>query len=67
MPYDYLYTMLLALCPPLWKKCVNPRLEGKEMESKFDKLLVYTYFIFMWSVMATATYRNTKGAYTSTE
>ena len=43
MPFDYLYTMLLALCPPLWYETVNPRLnQGAKSD---PSRLVYTYFV----------------------
>lgn len=41
MPFDYFYTMLLGLCPPLWFKLVDPLLKG---ETQTGTWLVHLYF-----------------------
>ena len=34
MPYKYMYTLMLALCPPLWYATMNPLLKNKSAEKE---------------------------------
>jgi len=44
MPYKYMYTLLLALCPPLWYATMNPLLKNKSAE-KEDGVRIFFFSV----------------------
>jgi len=45
MPYDYLYNMLLGLCPPLWYKTMDPLVVGKPREAEACVVAFFVFFV----------------------
>lgn len=54
MPYAYLYTLMLALCPPLWKSTMGDLLQNKGALSN-EKGNKY-YFLGVLAFMAYSVY-----------
>jgi alkane 1-monooxygenase len=46
MPYDYLYNMLLGLCPPLWFKTMDPLVKSKPSEGEPAVVAFFVFFVF---------------------
>ena len=53
MPYMYLYSLLLALCPPLWFNTMDPRLENQPPK---HENLVRAFFAACIASLAYSTY-----------
>lgn len=55
MPYMYLYSLLLALCPPLWFSVMDSLLEKKEPSVQMENLCKLFFFCCIVS-LAYSTY-----------
>ena len=55
LPYDYVMSFIISLCPYVWKKVMDPRVEAialrkKHIDPKLDKEAkrsVFIYYIFV--------------------
>lgn len=63
LPMGYTGTMLLAFCPPLWKKIMNPMVEAinrgelitKEVKAE-NKRVTMIYLYIVWAIMTFVTF-----------